>query len=170
MLLHTILKLVLFQKFSCLVVFLLRYDLGFFVHFFKLPLLSFSKLKNFQFQIIAGVVPLHREETSSRFLLKRLASSSETDQGGLSPPPFKRQRLIMQSHSSVLNGGCAENGTSLPLKEGPTTSKPSTVANGDCTEAETNSKTNTSVISNLSNSDKEVIRLVGQHLCSLGLQ
>ena len=109
------------------------------------------------------------EETSSRFCQKRLASSSETEQGDLSPPPLKRQRLTMQSHTSVLNGGCAENGT-LPLKEGPTTSKANAVANGDCTETDLNTKNNASAISNLSDSDKEVIRLVGQHLCALGLQ
>ena len=76
----------------------------------------------------------------------------------------------MQSHSSVLNGGCTENGTTLPLKDGPTTSKSSAVANGDYAEPNLTAKNNASATSNLSDSDKEVIRLVGQHLCSLGLQ
>ena len=122
--------------------------------------------------MVAGVVSLHCEEPSSRFLLKRLASSSKTDSGGLSPPPLKRQRLTMQAHSSVLNGGCAENGTTLLLKDGSTSSKSNSVSNGDCGETESNlAKPNSqAVLNNLSEADKEVIRLVGQHLCSLGLQ
>ena len=152
-----------------MLVLVLRNVINFFA---KVFFAAFGLLKKLPIEVVAGVVCLHCEETSSKALLKRLASSSETEQGGLSPPPLKRQRLTMQSHSSVLNGGCAENGTSLPLKDGPTSSKANTVANGDCTEASLNTKKNAgaSAISNLSDSDKEVIRLVGQHLCSLGLQ
>lgn len=74
----------------------------------------------------------------------------------------------MQSHSSVVNGACAENGA-LTLKEAPTTSKTNSFSNGDCNEVELNpSKINSA--DDLSDSNKEVVRLVGQHLRSMGLQ
>jgi len=73
----------------------------------------------------------------------------------------------MQSQTSVINGACAENGTSQSLKEASTSkSNLTNVSNGDC-HALLSSKI-PSVC--LSDTDKEVIRLVGQHLYSLGLQ
>ncbi|XP_078491614.1 WD repeat-containing protein 26 [Ciona intestinalis] len=72
----------------------------------------------------------------------------------------------MQSHTTVLNGSRSEN--NAPVREKPTTSKLSgNAANGD-TEALDVQKNRPNP--NLSETDKEVIRLVGQHLCSLGLQ
>nr|CAB3267691.1 WD repeat-containing protein 26 [Phallusia mammillata] len=74
----------------------------------------------------------------------------------------------MQSHTSVLNGACPENGTSMSAKEKQSSSKPGSpmVSNGDCT-AVSSSK---APVVHLSNTNKEIVRIVGQHLCSLGLQ
>lgn len=117
-----------------------------------------------------------------------LASTSSQAEGGLSPPPVKRQRFssqpstnisssttkpsVMQSHSSQsVNGECSTlsaahlNGSATyNLKEGATAcTKPLVLANGDSHAVTTRRP-------KLSRSDEEVVRLIGQHLRELGLE
>ena len=95
----------------------------------------------------------------------------------MSPPPSKRQRRTMQSHSSVNSkvGASAENGTLAGLKE--VTSSPRTnaanplhIANGDYLESNGCSRKSSFNKRHLSKTDEEIIRLIGQHLCSIGFQ
>ncbi|CAK8692223.1 unnamed protein product [Clavelina lepadiformis] len=72
----------------------------------------------------------------------------------------------MQSHAAVINGACTENrAASTALKDGPSSSKSIATTNNGNPELEFKKCS-----LNLSESDKEVVRLVGQHLSSLGLK
>ena len=83
----------------------------------------------------------------------------------------------MQSHSSVSGklGSAAENGTLTNLKEITSSSKTNNcenlmAANGDYQGLNGRVHKDTMNKRQLSKTDEEIIRLIGQHLCSIGFQ
>lgn len=96
-----------------------------------------------------------------------LESSSDPEDGGVSPPPRKKQRITAASANMQANG-CSHNGTTEPATSIVSHSNGtcSNVANGQVngqSERGTHGKT-------LSKSDRDIVRLIGQHLRGLGLE
>lgn len=94
-----------------------------------------------------------------------LASSAESDDGGVSPPPFKKQRFSEVSTNMQASNGC-HNGesasTSNDLQNGTCSFEENVEINGDV------HKTISTKIR--SQTDQDIIRLIGQHLRGLGLK
>lgn len=97
-----------------------------------------------------------------------LASSSESERGGSTPPPRKKRRLPISCLASpnqsareaqALFAAMHQANGSSSHQNGAATS------NGDCT-GDTVKKDHVS----LNNRDKDVVRLIGQYLRSLGLE
>lgn len=99
------------------------------------------------------------------FLLERswaiLASSSESEDGGTSPPPCKKQRV---SATTMQANGCPQhNGESSIATSSQQNGSCTTFANGDFHIKSTPRKP-------MSQTDQDIVRLIVQHLRGLGLK
>ena len=112
-------------------------------------------------------------------LVAILASSSDSDSGGLSPPPVKKQRLsaaAMQANATSAGPGstaAVHNGDTVLNSNGANmASEP--VSNGEAARAAGPSSSD-GIARNprakqLSQCDRDIVRLIGQHLKELGLK
>ena len=97
-----------------------------------------------------------------------LASSSESEDGGVSSPPRKKQRVFASNMQS--NGCAAHNGATGDSHTQPSTSQ----MNGACS-ANSNGELHEDVdgvapVKLMCQTDQDVVRLIGQHLRGLGLK
>lgn len=94
-----------------------------------------------------------------------LASSAESDDGGVSPPPLKKQRLSAVSTNMQASNGC---------HNGDTASTSNDLQNGTCPFEDTveiNGDVHKTISTKIrSQTDQDIIRLIGQHLRGLGLK
>ena len=102
-----------------------------------------------------------------------LASSSDSEDGGVSAPPLKKQRLFANNMQSNANGCDAhnENGGTGDQQTQASTSQ----LNGACAPAsngDLSSEVNLHVapIKIMCQTDQDIVRLIGQHLRGLGLK
>ena len=101
--------------------------------------------------------------------------SHRAEGGGLQPPPLKRARLcgpseLKQSESRADMQTASGNGT--VVENGSTSNGVAPLANGCGGEVgrEEESRTHRKRGLNLSETDSDIIRLIGQHLREMGLQ
>ena len=99
------------------------------------------------------------------FLLERswaiLASSSESEDGGTSPPPCKKQRV---SATTMQANGCPQhNGESIVATSSQQNGSCTSFANGDFHVKSIPRKP-------MSQTDQDIVRLIVQHLRGLGLK
>ena len=97
-----------------------------------------------------------------------LASSSESEDGGVSSPPRKKQRV---SASNMQSNGCAaHNGGTGDRQVQASTSQMngacSATSNGELRE----DGEGTEPVKLMCQSDRDIVRLIGQHLRGLGLK
>ena len=113
-------------------------------------------------------------------LVAILASSSDSDSGGLSPPPAKKQRVAaasaMQANdvdsSTSGTAAVAHNGTGDTINSngtGPGGAAGTTNhANGSSSPAFDEEVGRKASATELSPCDRDIVRLIGQHLLGLG--
>lgn len=107
--------------------------------------------------------------------LASLASSGESDDGGLAPPPRKKQRTLEEATmqqaangtvelngvSSTSNGGGEPSGSGLQNGSG---------GSGGMTNGDSASNGNTSSPKLMDSTNHDIVRLIGQHLRTIGLK
>ena len=97
-----------------------------------------------------------------------LASSSGSEEGGVPSPPRKKQRLLCSSSSNMQANGCQQQ------HNGATTEPSTSQMNGSCTSTSNgqvhHDHDRMSPVDLMSQTDRDIVRLIGQHLRSLGLQ
>ena len=112
-------------------------------------------------------------------LVAILASSSDSDSGGLSPPPVKKQRLsaaAMQANATSGPGSTAavHNGDTVVLNSNGANMASEPVSNGEAARAAGPSSSDgisrNPRAKQLSQCDRDIVRLIGQHLKELGLK
>ena len=101
-----------------------------------------------------------------------LASSSESEDGGVWSPPRKKQRLVAAANMQTNGNGCpqhnGETGEShLAAASTSQMNGACSVLNGDLEHTDHN---DSDTVKYMSDSDKDIVRLIGQHLRCLGLK
>ena len=103
-----------------------------------------------------------------------LASSSESEDGGVSTPPCKKQRLEPRK---MQTNGCppqsAQNGVELGERNIDAQAEASNVNGANCIEQngqENGDAPNTLLFNRMSKNEQDLVRLIGQYLKSLGLR
>lgn len=93
----------------------------------------------------------------------RLASSGDSDDGGLVPPPRKKRHLDSEETMLQPTNGCLQHNGSVDQPSSSSTVNGSATGNGD--EPEQNNGCNIK-----GRSSQEIVRLIGQHLKLIGLK
>lgn len=98
-----------------------------------------------------------------------LASSPESETGGINPPPRKKRRLPISCFANSSKAAWDNPALAAAMHQvngSSSAQNGASVSNGDCSsDAAKNDEP-----LNLSNRDKDVVRLIGQYLRSLGLE
>lgn len=95
-----------------------------------------------------------------------LASSSDSEDGGPCPPPLKKLRLAGTMHT---NGCPQQNGDINTGGNMPSTSHMNG-SHGPSANGDIYPESRQTSFSSMSQTDQDIIRLIGQHLRGLGLQ
>mgnify|MGYP001794514982 FL=1 len=106
--------------------------------------------------------------TTQTNLIASLASSSESEAGGITSPPKKKRRLPISCSASTSQSAWENPALAAAMHQVNGSSgaqNGASVSNGDYTGDSVKKEP-----LNLTNRDKDVVRLIGQYLRSLGLE